>query len=149
VRAVTPVRPAYAGPVLAILPSLGWQEMFLLLVIGLLLYGRNLPDAGRSLGRIVAQLKRSFHDFKSQLDREGELRDVKQALQDTAREVKNAARVPMAMADPGRAARDLAREAMTLPPPEPAEGEQTDGQPAAAAPAPDGANDEHHEPDRT
>jgi len=94
---------------------LGWQEIFLLLVIGLLLYGRNLPDAGRSLGRVVAQLKRSFYDFKDQLDRDGEIRDVKKAIQDTAREVKNVAKVPRAMTNPGEALRDLTHEAMASP----------------------------------
>lgn len=89
--------------------------MFLLLVLGLLLYGRNLPDAGRSLGRVVAQLKRSFHDFKDQLDRDGEIRDVKKALQDTAREVKNVAKVPRAVSNPSDALRDLTHEAMTSP----------------------------------
>ena len=98
---------------IAIFPSLGWQEMFLLLVIGLLLYGRNLPDAGRSLGRVVAQLKRSFHDFKDQLDRDGQLGDVKKALSDTAREVKNVAKVPRALSNPTDALRDLTHEAMT------------------------------------
>ena len=105
---------AYAGrPVFAILPSLGWQEMFLLLVLGLLLYGRNLPEAGRSLGRVVAQLRRSFHDFKDQIDRDGEIRDVKKAIQDTAREVKGVAAVPRAVANPGTALRELTHEAMS------------------------------------
>jgi Sec-independent protein translocase protein TatA len=101
--------------VIAFFPTLGWQEMFLLLVLGLLLYGRNLPDAGRSLGRVMAQLKRSFHDFKDQIDRDGEIRDVKKALQDTAREVKNVAKVPRAVSNPSDALRDLTHEAMSSP----------------------------------
>lgn len=100
---------------IAFFPTLGWQEMFLLLVLGLLLYGRNLPDAGRSLGRVMAQLKRSFYDFKDQLDRDGEIRDVKKALQDTAREVKNVAKVPRAVSNPSDALRDLTHEAMSSP----------------------------------
>ena len=84
-----------------------------MLVLGLLLYGRNLPDAGRSLGRVVAQLKRSFYDFKDQLDRDGEIRDVKKVIQDTAREVKNVAKVPRAVANPADALRDLTHEAMS------------------------------------
>ena len=89
--------------------------MFLLFFVGLLLYGRNLPDAGRSLGRVVAQLKRSFQDFKSQIDRDGEIGDVKQAISKTAREVKNVAKVPRAVSDPGSALRDLTHEAMSSP----------------------------------
>ena len=100
---------------IALFSSIGWQEMFLLFFIGLLLYGRNLPDAGRSLGRVVAQLKRSFQDFKDQIDRDGELRDVKKAISDTAREVKNVAKVPRAMANPAGALRDLTHEAMSAP----------------------------------
>ena len=100
---------------IAFIPTLGWQEMFLLLVLGLLLYGRNLPDAGRSLGRVVAQLKRSFHDFKDQIDRDGEIRDVKKAIQDTAREVKGVAAVPRAISNPGNALRELTHEAMSSP----------------------------------
>jgi len=99
--------------VIALFSSIGWQEMFLLFFIGLLLYGRNLPDAGRSLGRVVAQLKRSFQDFKDQIDRDGEIRNVKQAISDTAREVKNVAKVPRAIGNPGGALRDLTHEAMS------------------------------------
>ncbi|MEC8253279.1 MAG: twin-arginine translocase TatA/TatE family subunit [Planctomycetota bacterium] len=98
---------------IALFSSIGWQEMFLLFFVGLLLYGRNLPDAGRSLGRVVAQLKRSFQDFKSQIDRDGEIGDVKQAISKTAREVKNVAKVPRAVSDPGSALRDLTHEAMS------------------------------------
>tara|TARA_R110002072_G_scaffold302499_1_gene485923 strand:+ start:94591 stop:95058 length:468 start_codon:yes stop_codon:yes gene_type:complete len=101
--------------VIAIFPSLGWQEMFLLLVIGLLLYGRNLPDAGRSLGRVMAQLKRSFHDFKDQLDRDGQISDVKKAFKETAEEMKNVAKVPRALSNPKDALRDLTHEAMSSP----------------------------------
>ena len=103
---------------IAFFPTLDWQEMFLLLVIGLLLYGRNLPDAGRSLGRIVAQLKRSFHDFKDQLDRDGELSDVKKTLHETAREVRNVAKVPLAISNPSTALRELTHQAMSSPLPE-------------------------------
>ena len=98
---------------IALFSSIGWQEMFLLFFIGLLLYGRNLPDAGRSLGRVVAQLKRSFQDFKDQIDRDGEIRNVKQAISDTPREVKNVAKVPRALGNPGGALRDLTHEAMS------------------------------------
>ena len=100
---------------IALFSSIGWQEMFLLFFVGLLLYGRNLPDAGRSLGRVVAQLKRSFQDFKSQLDRDGEIGDVKRAISKTAREVKNVAKVPRAVSNPGGALRDLTHEAMSAP----------------------------------
>lgn len=103
---------------LAFLPSLGWQEMFLLLVIGLLLYGRNLPEAGRKLGRVVAQLKRSFDEFKRQIDADADLREVKQTVRETADDLRRAGEVPRAIANPVHAAKALAREAMLAPPPD-------------------------------
>lgn len=89
--------------------------MALLFFIGLLLYGRNLPEAGRNLGKIVARLRRSLQDFKDQLDQEGDVRDVKKMISDTARDVRDASRVPRAIANPKNALRDLTHEAMSSP----------------------------------
>jgi sec-independent protein translocase protein TatA len=104
--------------VIAFFPSLGWQEMFLLLVIGLLLYGRNLPEAGRSLGRVAAQMKRGFQEFKDQMDRDGSMREVKKTFQETTGELRRVAEVPRALANPTGALRDLANEAMSSPMPD-------------------------------
>ena len=88
---------------LAFLPSIGFQEMFVLLVIGLLLYGRNLPEAGRTLGKAVNHLRRGLQEFKEQMDRDGDLREVKQSLKDSARELRNVAQVPGALVNPTQA----------------------------------------------
>ncbi|MEZ6036900.1 MAG: twin-arginine translocase TatA/TatE family subunit [Planctomycetota bacterium] len=117
---------------LAFFTSLSGQELFLLFLIGLLLYGRNLPEAGRNLGRVVAQLKRSFNDFKDQLDKEGDIREVKKVIQDTAREVKNVSRVPTAMHNPAGALRELTHQAMSEPLPD---DDPADAPVAADAPA--------------
>ena len=92
--------------------------MFLLLVIGLLLYGRNLPEAGRNLGRMAAQMKRGFQEFKDQIDRDGSLREVKKTFQETTNELRRVAEVPRALANPTSALRDLATEAMSSPMPD-------------------------------
>ncbi len=112
--------------VIAFLPSLSWQEMFLLMVIGLLLYGRNLPEAGRTFGRVVAQLKRGFQQFKEQMDRDETIQEVRKTLQDTTRDVRTITAVPRAIADPGSALRTLAHDAMQEPvPDEPEEPQKT------------------------
>ena len=100
---------------LAFLPSIGFQEMFILLVIGLLLYGRNLPEAGRTLGKAVAHLRRGFQEFKEQLDRDGDLNDVKKSFQDSAKELRNIGQVGRAVADPKRALQDAAKEHLAAP----------------------------------
>lgn len=100
---------------IAILPTLGWQEMFLLVVVGLLLYGRNLPQAGRTMGRFVAQLKRGMQDFKENMDRDEALRDVRKSIQDTTREMRDLTAVPRAFGNPTNALRELAQDAMSSP----------------------------------
>ncbi|MBL8756583.1 MAG: hypothetical protein JNK15_25030 [Planctomycetes bacterium] len=128
----------------AFLPSLGWQEMLLLIMLGLLLYGRNLPQAGRTMGRFVAQMKRGFQDFKDQLDRDESLREVRKTIDDTTREMRNVTAVPRAITDPGSAVREFTRDAMEQPvdddkpdePPPPAPTEQPEHpeQPPVAKP---------------
>jgi len=108
-------------PVFAFLPSLGTQEIILLVIVGLLLYGRNLPEAGRALGKVAAQFRRGYQEFKDQLDREGDLGEMKKTLKSTAQELRNVAAVPRAGIDPTRALRDLTNEALSSPlPDEPA-----------------------------
>lgn len=95
---------------IAFLPTLGFSEMLLLLVVGLLLYGRNLPQAGRTMGRFVAQLKRGFQDFKDQMDRDESLREVRKTFEDTTREMRNLTTLPRAIANPLQGVREFARD---------------------------------------
>lgn len=102
----------------AFLPSLGWQEMLLLLVIGLLLYGRNLPEAGRKLGIAVSKLKRGFDEFKRQIDADADVKDIKRTFQDTAGDLRRARDAQQRLRDPVQAAKSMARDAMLAPPPD-------------------------------
>ncbi len=109
----------YPARVFAFLPNIGGTEMVLLVVVGLLLYGRNLPEAGRSLGRVAAQLRRGWQEFKDQMDRDGDLSEVKKSLQGTADELRRVADVPRAIADPRRTLQNAARDMIeSEPPPE-------------------------------
>lgn len=120
--------------VFAFLPSIGYSEMFLILVVGLLLYGRNLPEAGRNLGKAAAKLRRAWYDFKDQLDRDGDLREVKNSLRDTADELRRVADVPRAIGDPRRGLQNLAKEALSAPPDQGQSNEPKPPEPQAAAP---------------
>ena len=95
---------------LAFLPTLGFQEMFMLFVLGILLFGRNLPDVGRKVGRTVQQLRRGMAEFKAQLDRDDSVRELRNTIRDTRDEVRRAGAIPRAVADPAAAIRDYANE---------------------------------------
>jgi sec-independent protein translocase protein TatA len=47
--------------------GLGMQEMLVLLVIGVLLFGRKLPDIGRSLGKTIVEFKKGFNGLEEEI----------------------------------------------------------------------------------
>jgi Sec-independent protein translocase protein TatA len=89
--------------------------MFLLGLIGLLLYGRNLPQAGKTIGRYVAQFRRGFQEFKDQMDRDETVREMRKTIDDTKREMQRATSVPQAVANPAHALRTFAQDALQAP----------------------------------
>ena len=64
----------------------GGGELLLLLLLILILFGpRRLPDFARSLGRILAELRRAADDFKEQL------MSAERQIDDDIKSVKEAA----------------------------------------------------------
>jgi sec-independent protein translocase protein TatA len=47
--------------------GLGMQEMLLILLLGVLLFGRKLPDIGRSLGKTVVEFKKGVSGLEEEL----------------------------------------------------------------------------------
>ncbi len=56
-------------PVVAFL-DIGSQEMLLILIVALLLFGGRLPDVARNVGRTVGQLRRTAQNLTQDLRRE-------------------------------------------------------------------------------
>ncbi len=47
--------------------GMGPQEIFVLVVLGLILFGRRLPEVGRSLGKSFVQFKAGLQDMQAEL----------------------------------------------------------------------------------
>ncbi len=61
---------------LAFLPGMpGWAEILVILFIGLLLFGKRLPDVARSLGTSIVEFKKGMRDMKTDIDQAGNDRD--------------------------------------------------------------------------
>ena len=48
--------------------GLGPTEMMIVLVIAVLLFGKRLPEVGRSLGKGIVEFKKGLNDIKSEVD---------------------------------------------------------------------------------
>jgi Tat protein translocase TatB subunit len=66
----------------------------MIVILGLLLFGpRKLPQMGRTIGKALAEFRRTTTDFKMKLEREIEASDVKDAVdeaKETVREIEGA-----------------------------------------------------------
>ncbi|MEC7585035.1 MAG: twin-arginine translocase TatA/TatE family subunit [Planctomycetota bacterium] len=112
----------------AFLPTIGYTEIAALLVLGVVLFGRDLPDVGRRLGKVVNNLRRGLHDFKRQLDQDENLREIREDMHKTRRDLHDATAIPRGLKNPGGALRNLASEAME-PLPEEQDSEHLDANP--------------------
>ncbi len=58
-------------PIILALFSLGWPEMVLIGVVAVLLFGRRLPEVGRSLGRGIVELKKGLRGVADEVESAG------------------------------------------------------------------------------
>lgn len=54
--------------VLGFLPNIGFPELMLILGLGVLLFGRNLPSVGRSLGKSIVEFKKGLRGIEEEID---------------------------------------------------------------------------------
>jgi TatA/E family protein of Tat protein translocase len=61
------------GPATALgfLGSFGWQELIILAILGILLFGKRLPEVGRSLGNGIVEFKKGLQGIEDELDQAG------------------------------------------------------------------------------
>jgi sec-independent protein translocase protein TatA len=52
----------------AFFPGLGTSELIILLILGVLLFGRKLPEVGRYLGKGIVEFKRGIRGLEDEID---------------------------------------------------------------------------------
>jgi TatA/E family protein of Tat protein translocase len=68
------------------MPDIGWQELLIVLVVVLVIFGpKRLPDLGRTLGRGVREFRNATHGVQSHLETH---------FDDTAQQVTSATPTP-------------------------------------------------------
>lgn len=53
---------------LALFQNLGWPELLIILTLGVLLFGRRLPEVGRSLGKGIVEFKRGLKGIGDEIE---------------------------------------------------------------------------------
>jgi sec-independent protein translocase protein TatA len=52
----------------AFIPGVGPQEMVIVAIVGVLLFGKRLPDVGRSIGKGIVEFKKGLRGLEDELD---------------------------------------------------------------------------------
>ena len=60
------------SPMLGLFTSFGWQEIIILLVIGVLVFGKRLPEVGRNFGRSIVEFKKGLKGVGDEIDAEAD-----------------------------------------------------------------------------
>ena len=58
----------FIEPTLAFLGPIGWQELLILAVIGVLIFGKRLPEVGRSIGKGIVEFKKGLAGVDEEVD---------------------------------------------------------------------------------
>jgi TatA/E family protein of Tat protein translocase len=59
--------------------SLGIPEMILIFIVALIVFGpKRLPEIGRTIGKALGEFKKATDDFKSTIEREVHVEEIKQ-----------------------------------------------------------------------
>lgn len=67
--------------------SLGGSEIFLILVIGLIVFGpRKLPEIGKSVGKMLGEFRRASADFKQTIESEVEAEKIRNMTLDALKD---------------------------------------------------------------
>lgn len=54
---------------LALLGMPGWAELMLLAAVGVLIFGKRLPEVGRSIGRSIVEFKKGIAGIEDDIDK--------------------------------------------------------------------------------
>ena len=74
---------------MAMLAMIGWTEMAVIGVVAVLIFGRRLPEVGRSIGQGLLEFKKGLKGVKDDVDEVAkEAKDVASEAEKTSRQDK-------------------------------------------------------------
>lgn len=61
--------PNLSPNVIAFLGPIGWQEMIILGILGILIFGKRLPEVGKSLGKGIVEFKKGLQGIEDDVEK--------------------------------------------------------------------------------
>lgn len=80
----------------------GYQEMVIILIVGLLIFGRRLPEVGKSVGKTIIEFRKGLQSLKDQIREDEDFKEIGSAARDLRSAVDDAATVPRQLGDPAQ-----------------------------------------------
>ncbi len=74
--------------------GIGWTEMVILGIIGLLLFGKRLPEVARSLGKGMMEFKKGMYDIQDDVNTASNSRSYSSAPRPIPAETREEATAP-------------------------------------------------------
>lgn len=60
------------------MPNIGFPEIILILIIALLIFGpKKLPEIGKSIGKVISELRRASNELKETIEEEIRAEEIK------------------------------------------------------------------------
>lgn len=106
------------------------QEWLIILIVGIILFGRRLPEVGKQVGRTIIQLRQGMQKLRDEIDLDEDFREVKETLTNARYDLKDSVEEDLApglgvdedtrriATDPRHLLEDLTDEARSVPAPE-------------------------------
>ena len=119
------------SPLPLMIGPLGMQEMLIILVVALIVFGpRKLPQIGKTLGKSIAEFRRTSTELRSTLEREVQMEEFREARSEVSELKKDVTDLGRGLdPDRGSGPADAKPQAAESPP---AEDSPADPPPAAA-----------------
>lgn len=105
------------------------QEWIIILIVGIILFGRRLPEVGKQVGRTIIQLRQGMQKLRDEIDLDEDFREVKETMTSAQYDLKESVEADLGVdedtrriaMEPRQLLDDLTDEARSAPAPDPGE----------------------------